>query len=188
MRVTELILKGVYLIEPTYFEDYRGYYSETYSKRTLAQHGIINEFVQDNHSFTLKEGTVRAIHFQNHPKAQTKLVRCIRGVVFDVVVDLRKNSPTYKTWASTILSSENRKQIYIPKGFGHGFLTLCDNCEVQYKVDEFYEPTLDRSIAWNDLEINIKWPISSPIVSEKDMSAPKLNESDVNFYFEGGTQ
>ena len=186
MRVSELKLKGVLLVEPVYFEDYRGYYSETYSKRTLAQYGIIDDFVQDNHILTLKEGTLRAIHFQNQPKAQSKLVRCTRGVVFDVAVDLRKNSPTYKMWVSTILSHENRKQIYIPKGFGHGFITLCDNSEVQYKVDELYEPKLDRSIAWNDPEINIKWPISNPILSEKDMTAPNLCNSDVNYCFEGG--
>ncbi|MCL1987840.1 MAG: dTDP-4-dehydrorhamnose 3,5-epimerase [Firmicutes bacterium] len=187
MRITETALSGVKIIEPAYFEDYRGYYTESYSARTMAENGISTVFAQDNHSFTLKEGTIRAIHFQNNPKPQIKLVRCTKGVIWDIAVDLRKNSPNYKKWISVILSAENRKQILIPSGFGHGFLTLCDNCEVLYKVDNFYEPHLDRAIKWNDSDINIQWPIKEPIVSIKDISAPSLLDSDVNFTMEENT-
>ena len=134
MKITELALSGVKIIEPTYFEDYRGYYCETYSKRTLTEYGINDEFVQDNHSMTLKKGTLRGIHFQNNPVPQIKLVRCTKGAIKDVVVDLRHNSSTFKQWLAVELSAENRRQIWIPSGYGHAFLTLQDNCEVQYKV------------------------------------------------------
>ena len=185
MKITELSLKGVKILEPHYFEDYRGYYVESYSARTLKnEFGIDTIFVQDNHSFTLKRGTIRGIHFQINPKPQLKLVRCTRGKIKDVVVDLRYNSPTFKQWIAVELSADNRKQIWIPNGFGHAFITLEDNCEVQYKVDEFYYPEYDRAIAWNDPEINIDWNIENPIVSQKDMNAPKLKDSDVNLSME----
>lgn len=181
MKITELELEGVKILEPKYFEDYRGYYVESYSARTLKELGIDTVFVQDNHSYTIKKGTIRGIHFQNNPKPQIKLVRCVRGRVLDVVVDLRKNSPSYKKWLAVELSEENRKQIWIPEGYGHAFLTLEDNCEIQYKVSEFYYPEFDRAIAWDDEEINVNWNIDNPIVSEKDKNAPKLRDSDVNF-------
>jgi len=181
MQITELSLPGVKLIEPTYFEDYRGYYCETYSKRTLAEYGIKAEFVQDNHFLCLKRGTIRGIHFQNEPFSQAKLLRCIRGSLLDIAVDLRKGSPTYKKWVSVILSAENRKQIYIPKGFGHVCMSLQDMTEGQYKVDCLYEPEYDRAIAWNDPEIGIEWPDIQAIVSPKDKKAPLLKKSDVNF-------
>ena len=184
MKITELALPGVKIIEPTYFEDYRGYYCETYSKRTLAEYGINDEFVQDNHSMTLKRGTLRGIHFQNNPVPQIKLVRCTKGAIKDVVVDLRGNSPTFKQWLAVELSAENRRQIWIPSGYGHAFLTLQDNCEVQYKVTGLYEPKLDRAIAWNDSEVAVDWGIDNPIVSQKDMQAPTLAESDVNLTME----
>ena len=179
-KITELGL-GVKIIEPDYFEDFRGYYCETYSKKTLEQLGIIIEFVQDNHSYSLKKGTIRGIHFQNNPKPQVKLVRCVTGRVMDYAVDLRKDSPTYKQWVCIELSKENRKQILIPHGFGHAFITLTDDCEVLYKVDNFYDPKLDRAIRWDDPEINIPWNIKEPIVSKKDIIAPNLKDSDVNF-------
>ena len=181
MKITELELEGVKILEPKYFEDYRGYYVESYSARTLKELGIDTVFVQDNHSYTIKKGTIRGIHFQNNPKPQIKLVRCVRGRVLDVVVDLRKDSPTYKKWLAVELSEENRKQIWIPEGYGHAFLTLEDNCEIQYKVSEFYYSEFDRAIAWDDEEINVNWNIDNPIVSEKDKNAPKLRDSDVNF-------
>lgn len=183
MKITEFF-GGVKVLEPKYFEDYRGYYSETYSSRTLKEHGLEPVFIQDNHSYSIKKGTIRGIHFQNNPKPQLKLVRCTRGRVMDYAVDLRKDSPTYKKWVAVELSAENRKQIWIPSGFGHAFITLEDNCEVQYKVDEWYYPELDRSIAWNDPEIAIPWGIDNPIVSEKDIKAPTLQTSDVNFSME----
>ena len=133
---------------------------------------------------TLKRGTLRGIHFQNNPVPQIKLVRCTKGAIKDVVVDLRGNSPTFKQWLAVELSAENRRQIWIPSGYGHAFLTLQDNCEVQYKVTGLYEPKLDRAIAWNDSEIAVDWGIDNPIVSQKDMQAPTLAESDVNLTME----
>lgn len=184
MKVTELSLPGVKLIEPTYFEDYRGYYCESYSSRTLHEFSIEDNFVQDNHFLCLTRGTIRGIHFQNDPYAQSKLIRCTRGSLFDVAVDLRKGSPTYKKWVSVILSAQNRKQLYIPKGYGHICMSLVDNTEGQYKVDKLYAPAYDRAIAWNDPEIGIEWPPIDPIVSVKDQKAPTLAESDVNFQYE----
>ncbi|MGN0529078.1 MAG: dTDP-4-dehydrorhamnose 3,5-epimerase [Eubacterium sp.] len=184
LKITELEIPEIKIIEPTYFEDYRGYYCESYSQRTLSQYGINPVFVQDGHSLSLKKGIIRGIHFQKNPKAQLKLVRCTRGSVMDYAVDLRKGSPTYKKWVCTELSADNRKQLLIPRGFGHAFITLEDNCEVQYKVDELYYPELDRSIAYNDPEIGIDWGTDSPVVSEKDTKAPTLAESDVNFTME----
>ena len=173
------------MIEPTYFEDFRGYYCETYSSRTLEKYGIYDEFVQDNHFLSLKRGTIRGIHFQNEPYAQSKLIRCTRGSLFDVVVDLRKGSPTYKKWLSIILSAENRKQLYIPKGFGHACMSLIDDTEGQYKVNAFYEPKYDRAIKWSDPEIGIEWPSIEVILSVKDERAPELKECDVNFLYVG---
>lgn len=172
---------GVKIITPDYFEDHRGYYSETYSRRHFRDAGISLEFCQDNHSFTKQAGTIRGIHFQNLPQGQTKLVRCTSGRVIDYVVDLRKDSINYKKWVSVELSAGNRRQILIPVGFGHAFETLEDNCEVLYKVDSFYAPPLDRAIAWNDPDIGITWTTLNPILSEKDRLAPFLLESDVNF-------
>lgn len=184
MKITELELAGVKILEPRYFEDYRGYYCETYSKRTMHEHGIDTVFVQDNHSLSIKKGIVRGIHFQLNPKPQIKLVRCTRGRIMDFAVDLRKDSPTFKKWVGVELSAENRKQIWIPSGFGHGFVALEDNCEVQYKVDELYYPQYDRAIKWNDPEIGIEWGITNPIISQKDIDAPTLQHSDVNFTME----
>lgn len=184
MIVVETALPGVIVLQPKYFEDYRGYYCESYSARTLKECGIENAFVQDNHLLSLKAGTIRGIHFQNVPKAQSKLLRCTRGKILDVVVDLRRDSTTFKKWISIELSAENRKQIYIPKGFGHACMSLVDDTEVQYKVDELYEPEFDRVIAWNDPELQINWGRQTVIVSEKDENAPMLADSDVNFALE----
>lgn len=188
MYIEELSLPGVKIFLPKYFEDFRGYYCETYSSRTMKQHGIDTVFVQDNHSYSIKKGIIRGIHFQNNPKPQVKLVRCTRGRIMDYVVDLRKDSPTFKKWIAVELSEENRKQIWIPSGFGHAFITLQDNCEVQYKVDEWYYPEYDRAIAWNDPDIGIDWGIDNPIISEKDTKAPMLKESDVNFTMEDNSK
>ena len=181
MKVTELDLPGVLLIEPDVFKDYRGYYMESYSKRTLEKYGINDEFVQDNHLLSLKKGTIRGIHFQNAPYAQSKLLRCTKGKILDVVVDLRKDSLTYKKWISIELDAESKKQIYIPRGFGHACMSLVDDTEVQHKVDNLYYPEYDRAIAWNDPELNIEWGIKDVIVSEKDKNASLLKDSDVNF-------
>jgi len=181
MNKTPLQLDEIFLLEPHYFEDARGHYCETYSARTMLEFGIDVSFVQDAHSLSISKGTIRGIHFQNDPKAQAKLVRCIRGKILDVVVDLRKGSPSYRKWISVELSAENRYQIWIPKGFGHAFLTLSDNAEVLYKFSDLYYPELYRSIAWNDPEIGVDWGEGSFVISDKDKNAPLLKDSDVNF-------
>lgn len=181
MEIKELSIPGVFLITPDVFKDYRGYYMESYSKRTMAKYGINTEFVQDNHLLSLKKYTIRGIHFQNAPKAQAKLLRCTKGRILDIAVDLRKNSPTYKKYVSVELDNEKKQQIFIPRGFGHVCMSLVDDTEVQYKVDELYYPEYDRAIAWNDPDISIYWGGIEPIVSEKDKNAPFLKDSDVNF-------
>lgn len=182
MKVTESGLPGVFIVEPQYFEDSRGYYCESYSKRTLAQFGLEADFVQDGHSFSKNKGILRGIHCQRNPYSQTKLVRCTRGKVLDVAVDLRRESASYAQWVAVELSAENHRQLWIPRGFGHAFLTLSDNCELQYKVDSFYCPQEDRSIAWNDPQIKVDWgKLEGLILSEKDRNAPLLKDSDINF-------
>lgn len=181
MKMTELSLPGVKLFEPSYFEDDRGYYCESYSSRTLKEFGIDTVFVQDNHLLSRKAGVLRGIHFQNLPKAQAKLLRCTAGRIMDYVVDLRKDSSTFKQWIAVELSKENRKQIFIPKGFGHACVSMVDNTEVQYKVDELYYPEYDRAIAWDDSELAIDWVTKLPVLSKKDALAPYLRESDINF-------
>lgn len=181
IKITELELSGVKVLEPVYFEDFRGYYCETYSSRTLSQYGIDTVFKQDNHALSVKKGIIRGIHFQLNPKPQIKLVRCTRGRVMDFAVDLRRDSPTFKKWVKLELSEENRKQILIPAGFGHAYITLTELSEVLYKVDEWYYPEYDRAIAWDDPEIAVEWGTTNPVVSEKDTRAPKLKDSDVNF-------
>jgi len=164
---------------PEVFGDHRGWFYESYSKVKLPD--IAVDFVQDNHSYTQKEGTIRGVHFQNNPAAQGKLVRCIRGAVMDVAVDLRRRSPTYKQWLMVELSAENKKMLFLPRGFGHGFVTLTDDVEFLYKADSYYAPAYDRSIRWDDPELGIAWNIQAPILSEKDAGAPFLKDSDINF-------
>lgn len=179
MNITKTKLAGCYIIEPQVFGDHRGWFYESFSKRKLP--ALEFEFVQDNHSYTQKKGTIRGVHFQNRPMAQGKLVRCVRGAVKDVAVDLRKDSPTYKEWIMVELSAENRKMLYLPRGFGHGFLSLTDDVEFLYKADDYYAPELDRSIRWDDPELGISWGVDHPILSEKDAKAPFLKDSDINF-------
>ena len=181
MEIQELEIPGVYLITPKVFKDYRGYYMESYSKRSMEEVGITTVFVQDNHLLSLKKHTIRGIHFQNAPKAQAKLLRCTKGRILDIAVDLRKDSPTYKKYVGVELDNESKQQIFIPRGFGHVCMSLEDDTEVQYKVDELYYPEYDRAIAWNDPDIAIDWGGIEPIVSEKDRNAPFLRDSDVNF-------
>ncbi len=176
-------IPGVYIIEPKVFGDYRGWFMETWSENNFREIGSDICFVQDNHSYTLKKGTIRGLHFQNNPMAQCKLVRCIAGTVLDVAVDLRKGSPYYLKWIAVELSAENKRQILIPKGFAHGFLTLTDNVEFVYKVDNFYSAEYDRNIRYDDYLISIDWGIKNPILSDKDINAPYLNESDCNFVY-----
>jgi dTDP-4-dehydrorhamnose 3,5-epimerase len=179
MKVTETKLKGVLIIEPNVFGDNRGWFSETYNKQKMQDFGIDTDFVQDNHSFSVKKSTLRGMHLQNSPYVQSKLVRCTRGAVLDVAVDLRKDSTTYKQWVSVELTAENRKQIFIPKGFAHGFLTLTDNVEIQYKVDNYYNKEAERGFRFDDPEICIDWGVTTPILSEKDRVLPFLKDSDI---------
>ncbi|WP_418752033.1 dTDP-4-dehydrorhamnose 3,5-epimerase [Frisingicoccus sp.] len=189
MKVIETKIPGVKIIEPDCFEDNRGWFMETYSTVKYEEFGINDVFVQDNHSLSTKKGTLRGLHFQNNPMSQAKLVRCTRGTVIDVAVDLRKGSPTYKQWVSAELSAENKRQFYIPRGFAHGFLTLTDDVEFEYKVDNLYSKEHDRGIRYDDPEIGVDWGGLlmglTPILSEKDMNGPLLADSDVNFVYEG---
>jgi len=174
MKVIEIDLPGVLLIEPQVFGDARGWFMETYSKKKMPQ--IKCEFVQDNQSYSAQKGTLRGIHFQKPPMEQAKLVRCVRGALMDFVVDLRPESETFKQWISVDLSAENKKQLFVPRGFGHAFLTLTDDTEIIYKADNYYSPEHDAAIIWSDPEIGIDWGIENPIVSEKDKNAPLLKE------------
>ena len=181
MKVVLTDIEDLFIIEPQVFGDNRGWFMESWSQKKMEEAGLFYNFVQDNHSFSALKGTLRGLHFQKGSSSQAKLVRCVRGAVLDVAVDLRKKSKTYKKWVGCILSEENKKQFLIPRGFAHGFLTLTDNVEFVYKADNYYDPQADRNIIWNDEEINIDWGIENPILSEKDKKAPKLSESDVDF-------
>ena len=170
----------VVLIKQKVFKDDRGFFMETYKKSEFERAGIPTNFVQDNHSKSTKY-VLRGLHFQKEPFGQGKLVRCIRGKIFDVAVDIRKESPTFKRWVSFELTEENKQMLWIPRGFAHGFLTLSDEAEIIYKVsDNEYSPKSDAGIIWNDPEININWPIDrEPILSGKDKLLPKLVECEV---------
>lgn len=183
MKKFDTSLPEVYIIEPQVFGDHRGWFMETWSEAKYRALGIHKNFVQDNHSFTAQEGTLRGLHFQNNPMAQCKIVRCIAGTVMDVAVDIRKGSPYYLNWVAVELSAENKRQLFIPRGFAHAFLTLTDNVEFVYKVDNLYSAECDRSIRFDDPAINIDWGISNPILSEKDLTAPLLADSDCNFVY-----
>lgn len=175
-----LEIPEVILIEPKVFPDERGFFLESYKSSDFFDAGITENFVQDNHSKS-KYGVLRGLHFQKNPKAQGKLVRCITGEIFDVAVDLRKNSPNYGKWVGEILSEENKKMLYIPKGFAHGFCVLSSDAEIIYKCTEEYAPECDAGIKWNDNAIEIDWPVVDPIISEKDSLLPNLLDSDINF-------
>jgi len=185
MKVFETKLPGAKLIEPAVFGDHRGFFMESYNEEVFRRHGITHKFVQDNHSLSVEAGVLRGLHYQLNPKAQTKLIRVTAGAIYDVIVDIRQGSPTYGKWQGFILSSANKRQLLVPKGFAHGFCTLVPNTEVQYKVDEFYSPEHDRGIAWNDPSLGIDWPTSAPILSEKDGKHPQLAEAENNFVYEG---
>lgn len=177
MKLQETGLAGVYLIEPEVFGDARGWFMESYSLRALEKAGIPTVFVQDNHSLSVKSGTLRGLHFQNPPMAQAKLVRCTRGAVLDVAVDIRKGSPQYKRWFSAELSAENKRQLFIPRGFAHGFAVLSDEVVFQYKCDNYYVPHSEGGILWNDPALGIDWklPEEDVILSEKDKKNVLLN-------------
>ena len=180
------VFDSVFLIRPTEFSDHRGIFSEEFNEDD------INAFVerqlvwrQDNRSITYKKGTVRGLHFQKPPRAQAKLVSCVNGAIFDVVVDIRKDSPTFSHWDALAISSENRHQLFVPEGFAHGFMTLEDNCQVFYKCSELYTPDAEGSLRWNDPVIGIDWPITQePSLSEKDKKAPFFRDLESPFSWE----
>ncbi len=180
-------LSGVWQITPRRFGDHRGFFSESYNADTFAKHGIDTVFVQDNHSLSQAKGTVRGLHFQSPPHAQAKLVRCGRGAIFDVAVDIRRGSPTYGRWYGCELSFDNGRQLLIPEGFLHGFMTLQDDCEIVYKCSDFYVPDCDGAVRWDDPEIGIDWPDpdAPPVLSDKDAAAPRLADFDTPFAMEG---
>ena len=181
-------MPDVILVKPKVFNDKRGFFMETYKKSDFESAGIDTDFVQDNHSKSIK-GVLRGLHFQKEPFAQGKLVRCVKGKIFDVAVDIRKGSPTFGKWVGYELSDENRLMLWIPKGFAHGFLTLSDEAEVIYKVSGGeYAPEYDAGIRWNDPDINIRWPldeVEQVLLSGKDRNLPFLKDADINFTYRG---
>lgn len=181
MKILTTKLAGIKLIEPVVHGDNRGFFMESYNQATFNKYGINTVFVQDNHSLSAEVGVLRGLHYQLNPAAQSKLVRVISGEIFDVVVDIRRNSPTFGQWEGFVLSGSNKCQLLIPQGFAHGFCTLVPNCEIIYKVDQYYSPEHDRGIAWNDPALGIDWPTSTPILSEKDGKQPILADADINF-------
>jgi dTDP-4-dehydrorhamnose 3,5-epimerase len=175
MKVIPTTLPGAYIIEAQVFTDERGFFFESYHAEKLASQGINTVFRQDNHSRSVK-GTLRGLHFQRGPAAQTKLVRCTLGEIYDVIVDVRPNSSTYGAWEGFTLTAENKKQVYVPQGFAHGFLVRSEIAEVQYKCDNFYSPKDEQGIIWNDPDLNISWGFQDPIVSAKDKILPKFSQ------------
>lgn len=184
MNIITTPLQGVFVLEPKVFEDARGYFYESYNRNTFHSVEIYNDFVQDNQSKSNK-GVLRGLHYQLNPMAQAKLVRVISGSVFDVAVDIRKGSPTFGKWFGEVLSAENRKQMFVPRGFAHGFLVLEDNTEFFYKCDNFYSKEHDRGIKFDDPAIGINWnfDLNHLILSDKDINAPLLKDAEYNFEF-----
>jgi len=170
LDVEELRIPGVFLIRPAVHGDHRGFFTESYNRRAFEAQGLAFDFVQDNHSLSAQAGTVRGLHFQLAPKAQTKLIRVLSGAIYDVAVDIRKGSPTFGQWVGAILSEDNKRQLLVPKGFAHGFCTLVADTQVFYKVDEYYSPEHDSGIAWDDPQIGIEWPVAKAhaVLSGKD--------------------
>ena len=176
MNIQRLVIPDVLLIEPKKFSDARGFFSEVWSRRALAEAGLVTEFVQDNHSLSTEAGVVRGLHFQKAPSAQGKLVRVVRGAILDVAVDIREGSPTHGQHVAQILSAANWRQMWVPRGFAHGFCTLEADTEVLYKVDAYYDRAADAAIAWDDPALGIAWPVAqgTAILSDKDRTAPRL--------------
>jgi dTDP-4-dehydrorhamnose 3,5-epimerase len=186
MDVKATKLQGVLVLKPHRFTDERGFFAESYVERLFEEVGVAAKFVQDNQSFSTRQGTIRGLHFQLPPATQTKLVRVSRGCIYDVVVDLRRGSPTYGQWVSERLSAAGGEQIYVPWGFAHGFCTLEPNTEVIYKVDSYYAPLHDSGIIWNDPTLNIPWPVApeAAIVSAKDSKLGTFSDFVSPFQYE----
>lgn len=185
MKVTSTNLEDVKIIETNVYGDHRGFFTESYAKENFSKFGIDIDFIQDNHSLSVEPGVLRGMHFQTPEKAQTKLVRATSGVIFDVIVDIRVGSPTFGKWEGYILSEYNHRQLLVPKGFAHGFVTLTPNCNVQYKVDEYYSKEHDGGIAFDDPTLDIAWPmpVEKLIISDKDTKHPTLSEFNSPFIY-----
>ena len=175
-----LEIPEVLLVKARSVSDDRGFFAETYKMSEFSANGLSQTFVQDNHSHSVR-GVLRGLHYQNHPRAQGKLVRVLRGRIFDVAVDIRKGSPTYGHWVGSVLSASNLRMLYVPVGFAHGFCVTSEDADVVYKVTEEYAAELERGIIWNDPEIGIQWPITEPFLSLKDVQLPSLREADNSF-------
>ncbi|HEY3799707.1 MAG TPA: dTDP-4-dehydrorhamnose 3,5-epimerase [Caulobacteraceae bacterium] len=175
------------LVKPKRFEDARGWFVETYNKERLADLGIVADFCQDNHSMSREAGVLRGLHFQVPPRAQAKLVRCVRGRIWDAAVDIRAGSPTYGEWVGAELSAENGWQLFVPVGFAHGFVTLEADVEVEYKTTDFYAPNHEGGILWNDADIALPWPIppGGPVLNERDRQLPTLAAFESPFAYDG---
>jgi dTDP-4-dehydrorhamnose 3,5-epimerase len=188
MQVITTEIPGVLLLVPRYFNDARGYFIETYSVRAARDAGLAAEFVQDNQALSRKRGTVRALHFQVPPQAQAKLVRVLRGSMYDVAVDLRVGSPSFGRWVAATLTAQGGEQLFVPRGFAHGYCTLADDTEVAYKVDDYYAPDCERGIAWDDPILKIGWPISAAevVLSDKDRKLPRFADFASPFRYDGG--
>lgn len=189
MQIERTPLEGLMILTPARYGDHRGFFSESWNKARLAEAGLdLPEFVQDNHSLSAQVGTVRGLHFQAPPHAQAKLVRCGRGALRDVAVDIRRGSPSYGRWVAVELSFENARQLLVPAGFAHGFVTLRPDTEIVYKCSDYYAPESEGAIRWDDPEIGINWGLpegAEPVISDKDAAAPRLSEIDSPFAHEG---
>ncbi len=191
MEIRPTDLSGVHVLIPRRFGDDRGWFTESWNSQRMAELGLDLAFVQDNHSFSVRRGTLRGLHFQSSPHAQDKLVRCTQGSVMDVAVDFRTGSPSFGKWTGVELSAQNGAQLFVPKGFLHGFLTLTDDAEVQYKCTDVYAPDCDGNVAWNDPDIAVDWtmfgplPDGGPLLSPKDAAAPLMSQIASPFTFGG---
>jgi dTDP-4-dehydrorhamnose 3,5-epimerase len=177
MIFTETKLKGAYIIEIKQLGDERGFFGRSWCKNEMEEHGLNGNVVQANTSFSKTKGTIRGMHYQKHPHEETKLVRCTKGALYDVIIDLRKESPTYKQWIGVELTEDNYKMLYVPEKFAHGFITLKENTEANYLVTEFYTPGAEAGIRYDDKQFNINWPVPAAVVSDKDKNHPDFDES-----------
>jgi dTDP-4-dehydrorhamnose 3,5-epimerase len=174
MKYTELRLKGAYVIDLDRLEDTRGFFARTWDEKEFSEHNLESRFVQCNVSHNIRRGTVRGMHYQRAPHAEVKLVRCTSGSILDVIVDIRPGSSTEQEWIGVELSRANRRMMYVPHGFAHGYQTLEDDSEVTYQVSEFYHPESEGRLLWNDPAVGIEWPIKDVVISDKDRTAPPL--------------
>lgn len=179
MIFTETKLKGAFIVEIKQIADERGFFGRSWCRNEMEEHGLNGNVVQANTSFSKAKGTLRGLHYQRHPYEETKFMRCTKGAIYDVIIDLRKGSPTFFEWIGVELTEDNYKMLYVPEGFAHGFITLADNSEVTYLVTQFYTPGAEAGIRFDDPQFKIKWPVEISTISEKDKSHPDFNASQL---------